>query len=235
MQKANYQKREEEIKKALDELRAGKFYSIKACADAHGISPSTLSNRRRGGRDRITAHQGAQALTPAEEDTLSDCILRLCRLGKPPRNGVIRDMAIAIITARDQPFFLNITELSENGAPKTLAYVAEDWPVHFLARHTATREERSRAMKKDRLGGNKKENNEARLRRLLERIIENPILLPSVREQLVETSENALTQIALLERENAALRESASLWKQLAGHENGPIGGLGVEPVNWPS
>ncbi len=223
MPRVNYLKREEQIKKALDEYRAGKFYSIRGCAEAHGIPASTLNHRVKGRRDRITAHQGSQALSPAEEETLCDCVLRLCRQGKPPRNGVIRDMAIAIITARERPLFLNVADISEDGTPKAQPYVAEDWPEHFLARHPATKEERSQAMRKDRHVSNKKESIEGRLRRMLERIIENPVLLPSVREQLVETSEDALTQIALLERENAALRESVSLWKQMAGQETSLI------------
>ncbi|MCJ1363023.1 hypothetical protein MMC16_002129 [Acarospora aff. strigata] len=222
MPKHDYAKREELIQKALVDFQSKKSDTITGAAVAHGVPKSTLFHRIQGRRDRATAHQHVQLLNPEEEEVLCQQILLRCRQGWPPRKDAIRDMAIAIIQGRDRPFTLDPDDdnnIDPSMSPTTQALVGKEWPDNFLKRHPATKGERTKALMKDRRVSNRKETTEERYRRSLKRIIENPTLLPTVKEQLEEVSEQVLSQIDLLERENNALREALALRKERASLE----------------
>jgi len=215
--------REELVQKALADYHSKKYDSISRAAIAYGIPKSTLIHRVQGRRDRITAHQHVQILSPEEEEDLCKYILGLCREGKPPRKDEIRDMAITIVQRRNEPFQIDPNNGNINTdasiSPTVRAPVGQEWPDNFLNRHPLTKEERSKALKKDRHVSNRIETTAERYRRTIKRLIDNPTILPTVRVKLEEVTEQVVTQFGLLEQENAALREALAVRKERLGLE----------------
>lgn len=225
MTRRDYAKREERIQQALADYGSKKYDSISAAATAHDIPKSTLIHRVRGRRDRVTAHQHHQTLSPEEEEDLCKYILGLCREGKAPRKDEIRDMAITIVQRRNEPFQMDLNDGSPSNDPSASttarAPVGQEWPEGFLNRHPVMKEERTKALMKVRHPSSRIESTAERYRRTIKRAIDNPTILPTVREKLEELTGQLVTQFGLLERENAALREALTVRKERLGLEKG--------------
>ncbi|KAI1007828.1 hypothetical protein K3495_g393 [Podosphaera aphanis] len=89
-------KREESIRRAIQELDKDPNLSEKAVATDYNIPRSTLRNRRAGGTSRAISKQPTQRLFPEQEKFLADWILEMGAQGFPPSHAKTREMACQI-------------------------------------------------------------------------------------------------------------------------------------------
>jgi hypothetical protein len=88
---------EDAFQAAIRDLKDGTFSSIRACAKAHTVPRSTLSDRL-ADRDTLALSQKRrQRLSPSQEDFLAKWIATEEYDGFPPPQARVRDMATRIL------------------------------------------------------------------------------------------------------------------------------------------
>ena len=117
---------EANIQAALQAHQKGEYQSVRAAARAFSVPASTLRTRLAGTTSRSQAHESAQILSNAEENTLTRWISKLCRTGFPASPALVVEMAEEIRRCRFQ--------LSES-PPPTLQPIGEHWIDRFRIRH----------------------------------------------------------------------------------------------------
>jgi hypothetical protein len=110
---------EDALQAAIWDLKDGTFSSIRACAKAHNVPRSTLSDRL-ADRDTTLAlsQQRRQRLSPSQEDFLVKWIATEEYDGFPPPQARVRDMATRIL------------RMNGDTAP-----LGRKWVSHFLSRN----------------------------------------------------------------------------------------------------
>ena len=89
--------REKSINSAIEDLKNGKFNSVRAASTAYKLPRTTLRDRLAGATNRNASHEHQQRLTPAQEDFLVDWILEQDLQGFPPSHARVREMASQIL------------------------------------------------------------------------------------------------------------------------------------------
>jgi hypothetical protein len=117
---------EADINAAIQAYHNKEYPSMRAAARAFNVSLTTLHARLAGRTSRSRAHETAQILSNAEEQTLVRWISRLCRTGFPASPALVVQMAEEIRRSRFQ--------LSQS-PPSTLRPIGEHWVKRFCARH----------------------------------------------------------------------------------------------------
>jgi hypothetical protein len=110
--------KEEDIQKALIDLRTKRFRSIRQSAAFHNVSKSTLAHRARGRLARTTIDPNSQRLSSTQENVLLQWIQDLQRVY----------MALNYIKIR----FVVTQILRKNGDSKPLR---KHWITNFRKRH----------------------------------------------------------------------------------------------------
>lgn len=91
---------EEDLSKAIQAYRAGKYTSILELANATSIPRTTLRRRLNGGVSHSTAHKQGQYLSTAKEKTLIRWISRLATQGCPVSPSLAYNLAFEIRRTR---------------------------------------------------------------------------------------------------------------------------------------
>lgn len=116
--------REEAIRRAIEEIKAGRLSQRQASA-TYGIPKSTLQGRMNGREDRQTAHVHEQALSPAQEAEIVAWCDQMERRFLPVRLSHLRDYAEAILRGQHGPNADNM--------------LSEHWDDRFQQRHPELR------------------------------------------------------------------------------------------------
>jgi 4-hydroxybenzoate polyprenyltransferase len=107
---------EEDVQNALADLESG--VPLATAATRHGVPRTTLRRRFNGAQPHRHAHEGAQRLTPVQEEHLVKWILQQEALGYAPTHAQVRAIAIAV--------------LKRQGDHKNLG---KKWTNHFVRRN----------------------------------------------------------------------------------------------------
>ena len=84
---------EANIQAALQGYQKGEYQFVCATARAFSVPASTLRTWLASTTLRLQAHESAQILSNAEENTLTRWILRLCRTGFPASPALVVEIA----------------------------------------------------------------------------------------------------------------------------------------------
>jgi hypothetical protein len=114
---------------ALQDIKNGRFPSIRAAATIYGISPSTLRDRANGVLSRVDIRANSHKLTELEENSLIEWIFSMDSRGAAPRPATVREMANILLKAR--------------GLTPSLT-VGQNWVSNFVKRHDELRTRFSR-------------------------------------------------------------------------------------------
>ena len=122
---------EEDVQKALDDIKSGVFKSAYAAEKGTGISRVLLSRRLKGTqKSRAEAHENEQLLTRLEEEALVKWTSALTIAGYPARHHILREMAEEIRTQR-------VASVNTPGEAILVQYspIGINWTARFLERH----------------------------------------------------------------------------------------------------
>jgi len=89
--------REDAITDAINAIRDGQVYSVRAAAHAYGVPWVTLQDRLHRATDHSMASETTQKLTSEQEKCLVEWIKELEAQGKAPSHTMVREMACKII------------------------------------------------------------------------------------------------------------------------------------------
>ena len=100
----NQANREGRILLALNDLKQGRIYSLRAAAKLYDLPYSTLQDRATGVSSRVETGRYRRKVTELEEDSLVQWVLSLDSRGAAPRPSTIREMAdILLATCGESP------------------------------------------------------------------------------------------------------------------------------------
>jgi len=89
--------REDAITDAINAIRDGQVYSVRAAAHAYGVPWVTLQDRLHRATDHSMASETTQKLTSEQEKCLVEWIKELETHEKAPSHTMVREMACRII------------------------------------------------------------------------------------------------------------------------------------------
>ena len=138
---------EERLQDAISAFQNHEFKSIRAAANAFGISDRTMSRRMSGGLSRAQATELNQILSNAEEKTLVRWISRYTCAGSPITPALFLEMAELIRHER-------VRHTSRNSSStKILAPIGHEWLYRFINRHPTIRSIQTRQLEAARFNG----------------------------------------------------------------------------------
>jgi 4-hydroxybenzoate polyprenyltransferase len=130
---------EEDVQNALADLESG--VALATAATRHGVPRTTLRRRFNGAQPHRHAHEGAQRLTPVQEEHLVKWILQQEALGYAPTHAQVRAIATAV--------------LKREGDHKNLG---KKWTTHFVQRNQAIKSKLGRRTSWERINEATPEN-----------------------------------------------------------------------------
>jgi hypothetical protein len=117
---------EGDVTNALSALVNGEYKSVRKAAIASQIPSSTLHNRRKKSKSRITleSYVSQQLLAPTKESTLENWIYRAAKLGAPVTLQSVKILAFEIQPGR-----------SSNYDENELSPISDRWVDRFRTHH----------------------------------------------------------------------------------------------------
>ena len=134
---------EEDLTIALAAYRNGEYSSIRKCAYAFDIPPTTLTDRLSTRTSRSKSHELQKILSTAEEETLLKAITRLSKSGYPITLSLTRELAEEIRLFR---FRLSST-------PTSYPPISVRWIDRFRKRYPELKTVYSRSLDASRFEG----------------------------------------------------------------------------------
>ncbi len=134
---------EDTLTTALTAYRNSEYTSIRKCAYAFNIPPSSLASRLSNRTSRSKSHESQKILSTAEEEALLKSITRLSKSGVPITLALTRELAEEI---RNSRFRLSST-------PTSYPPISKRWIDRFRKRYPILKTIYSRALDASRFEG----------------------------------------------------------------------------------
>jgi hypothetical protein len=128
---------------ALAAYRNGEYSSIRKCAYAFNIPPTTLTDRLSTRTSRSKSHESQKILSTAEEDTLLKAITRLSKSGYP----------ITLLLTRELAEEIRLFRFRLSSTPTSYSPISVRWIDRFRKRYPELKTVYSRALDTSRFEG----------------------------------------------------------------------------------